>query len=367
MPLRFLLSGLLAALLLAGCQQPPAPAQEASPRPVRSLVVQAQSVAPALSLPATVKPRVESRYGFRIGGKVAQRLVSVGDPVRPGQVLARLDPQDLAPAIAAARAQLDAARTERDLARLDLARLHDLRQRNFVSQAQLDRQQAAADAAEARRRSAEAQLAQATNQSAFQTLSADVAGVVTGIDAEAGQVVAIGQPVVRVARSGDYELEAAVPEGDLALARAAHAWRAVIPALGPTGHRVTLRELSPVSDPASRTFAIRLALPPGIPGVALGMTATVQATGAAAPAFELPLTALHSLDGRPQVWRVQADGTVQPVPVVTAGYLDDVVRIAEGISAGDRIVTAGAGLLVAGQKVRVEQAPAAGPGGEGKR
>lgn len=361
MRMHLLWSGVLPAILLAGCQKP-APVAQEPVRPVRSIVVQAQASPVELTLPAAVRPRVESRYGFRVGGKIAQRMVSVGDAVAPGQVLARLDPQDLAPAVAAARSQLDAARTEFALARVELDRLRDLRQRSFVSQAQVDRQQAAADAADARRRSAEAQLAQAGNSAAFQTLRADVAGVVTAIDAEAGQVVAAGQSVVRVARSGEYELEVAVAESDLALARATRTWQAVIPALGPQPRSAVVREISPASDPASRTFAMRLALQGDTAGIGLGMTAVVRVARDTAPGFELPLSALYSQDGRPHVWRVAADGTVQPVPVVTTGYLDDAVRIAEGVSAGDRIVTAGANLLVAGQKVRVLDPAAAGGG-----
>lgn len=352
MRLRFLMWALLPAILLTGCERPAATRPEPV-RPVRSITVEAQRSILALSLPAEVRPRVETRYGFRVGGKIAARLVSVGDPVKPGQVLARLDPQDLAPAIAAARAQLDAANTELALSRLDLDRLRELRQSEYVSQAQVDRQKAAVDAAEARRRNAEAQLAQANTSAAFQALRADAAGVVTAIDAEAGQVVAAGQSVVRVARIGEVELQVDVPERDLALARGARTWQAVIPALGPQARPAVLRELSPVSDPGSRTFAMRLSLLGDTRDVALGMSAVVQATHETEPAFVVPLSSLHSLDGRPHVWRIDADDTVRAVPVTTAGFVDDAVRVAEGLAEGDRVVTAGAGLLVPGQKVRV--------------
>lgn len=357
-----LLPGLLALLLLAGCEEP-VPSAAEPPRPVRSVIVAPQSSGTVLTLPASVRPRVETRYGFRIAGKIASRSVSVGDTVKAGQQLARLDPQDLAPVIAAARAQLDAANTDLRLSRIELERVRSLRERDYVSQAQVDRQQAATDAADARRRNAEAQLAQAVNNAGFQTLRADAAGVVTAIDAEAGQVVAAGQSVVRVARGGEYELEADVPEGELALARATRSWQATVPALGGGVRTAVLRELSPVSDPASRTFAMRLALQGDTTGIGLGMTAVVRAMRDAAPAIVLPLSALYSQDGQPHVWRVEADATVRLVPVVTAGFLDDSVRIADGLSAGDRIVTAGANLLVAGQKVRVLSAE---PGGSAR-
>lgn len=362
MRVHLLLAGLLPAILLTACQKPAATVQPPL-RPVRSITVEAQPSTLALTLPGAVRARVETRYGFRVGGKIAARTVSVGDAVKPGQVLARLDPQDLAPAIAVARSQLDAARIESGLSRTELDRLRELQQRNYVSQAQLDRQQTAHDAAEARRRSAEAQLAQASNNVAFQTLRADAAGVVTAIDAEAGQVVGAGQSVVRVARSGGYEIEVDVPEGELAIARATRSWQVVIPALGPQARTAVLRELSPVSDPAARTFAMRLALQGDTAGIGLGMTAVVEAARDHAVGFVLPLSALYSQDGRSQVWRIGADDTVQPVVVVIGSYLDDAVRIVEGLSAGDRVVTAGANLLVAGQKVRVL---APGVGGSGQ-
>lgn len=362
MNVRSLLSGFVlpVVIALAGCREPVNARHEPPPRPVRSMTVTAQPSSLALALPATVRPRIETRYGFRVGGKIAVRAVSVGDAVVAGQVLARLDPQDVAPVIAAARSQLDAAQTELDLAQLELERLRELRRRNYVSQAQVDRQQAATDAAQARRRNAQAQLTQASNNEAFQALRADAAGVVTAIDAEAGQVVAAGQSVVRVARSGEYELELDVPERDLARARATPRWQVVIPALGGQPRSAVLREVSPVSDPASRTFRMRLTLQGDPAGVALGMSAVVTASHETEAAFELPLSALYSRDGQPHVWRIEADDTVRPVPVVTGGFLDDAVRVTGGLSQGDRIVTAGANLLTAGQKVRVLTAQGGG-------
>src|SRR5690606_29984805 len=199
------------------------------------------------------------------------------------------------------------------------------------------------------------------NELAFQALRADVAGVVTAIDAEAGQVVAAAQPVVRVARAGELELLAYVPERELARARAASAWSVTIPALDIAGHEATLRELSPLADPASRTYAMRLRLrdAAAADGIALGMSAVVQARHDAEPAFELPLSALYSRDGTPHVWRVDADDRVELVEVRTGGLLDDGVRIVAGIVSGDRIVTAGASLLVVGQRVRPLETPVA--------
>ena len=185
-------------------------------------------------------------------------------------------------------------------------------------------------------------------------LKADAAGVVTAVEAEVGQVVSAGQAVIRVAQTGEREILVNLPESALRLARDAREWAVVVPALGYRTLPARLRELAPISDPASRTYAARLTLSGETEGVALGMTAVVQVLRAAEPAFVLPLSALQSTDGRARVWKLDAAGTtVSPVEVKTAGLLDDAVRIVGGLQPGDRIVTAGANLLRAGQSVRV--------------
>jgi multidrug efflux system membrane fusion protein len=352
----------LVAALAAGCGQKEAAIKVEAPRPVRTMVVQPQAAAVALQLPGEVRPRIEARLGFRVGGKLSQRSVSVGERVVPGQVLARLDPIDLAPALLAQQAQVVAARTDRDLARVELERLRSLKAQNYISQASLDRQQAGFDAAAARLGAAEAQQQQARNAIDFQVLKADAAGVVTAVEAEVGQVVSAGQAVIRVAQTGEREILVNVPESALRLARDAREWAVVIPALGDRTLPARLRELAPISDPASRTYAARLTLVGEAEGVALGMTAVVQVLRAAESSFVLPLSALQSTDGQPRVWKLDATGTrVSPVEVKTAGLLDDAVRIVGGLQPGDRIVTAGANLLRAGQPVRVLDGPAPAP------
>lgn len=347
----------LAAALLAGCADEAAVQKVDAPRPVRTMIVQPQQTAIAIQLPGEVRPRIESRLGFRVGGKLAQRTVSVGDRVVPGQTLARLDPTDLAPALRAQQAQVAAARTDQELAAIELERLRALRARNYLSQAALDRQQASFDAARARLEAAEAQQTQARNAIDFQVLKADAAGVVTAIEAEVGQVVSAGQSVIRVAQTAEREIALNVPESDLKVVRETKDWAVAVNALG---HRVIpgrLRELAPISDPASRTYAARITLHGDLEGVALGMTVVAQALRPAETAFVLPLSALQSTDGVPRVWRVDDTGVVSPVVIRTAGLLDDAVRVVDGLKPGDRIVTAGANLLRPGQLVRVLDGP----------
>ncbi|RPH41815.1 MAG: efflux RND transporter periplasmic adaptor subunit [Burkholderiales bacterium] len=355
-----LTAAVLLSALAAGCGQKDVAPKVEPPRPVRTLVVQPQTTSVAIQLPGEVRPRIESRLGFRVGGKLAQRGVSVGDRVVPGQVLARLDPTDLAPALLAQQAQVVAARTDRDLARVELERLRSLRAQNYISQASLDRQQAGFDAAQARLGAAEAQQQQARNAVDFQVLKADSAGVVTAVEAEVGQVVSAGQAVIRVAQTGEREILVNVPESALKVARETRDWAVVVPALAGRTLPARLREVAPISDPASRTYAARLTLSGDLDGVALGMTAVVQALRPAETSFVLPLSALQSTDGQPRVWKVGADGaTVSPVEVTTGGLLDDAVRIVGGLQPGDRIVTAGANLLRPGQAVRVLESAAA--------
>jgi RND family efflux transporter MFP subunit len=335
-----------------------APAAKQEPlRPVRTHIVQAQELVGALSLPAEIRPRIETRYGFRLGGKVAQRFVSVGDKVAAGQTLARLDSTDLTPQVNAAQSSLDAAQVDARLAGIELNRLKDLRDKNFVSQSAVDRQQAVHDAARARVEAAQASLRQARNGLEFQVLKAESAGIVTAVEAEAGQVVAAGQSIVRVSRIGDIEALVNIPEPALAQARKVPQWQVVIPSLGQRPLEAKVREIAPVADPASRTFAARLTLQGNLADVQWGMTAIASVPGVQTGQFLVPLTALHTRDQQSRVWILdRATQTVREVKVTTAGFVGDSVRISDGLKAGDEVVTAGANLLIEGQKVKLGMA-----------
>jgi membrane fusion protein, multidrug efflux system len=356
----------LVALLpigISGCAKKEIEAKVEPPRPVLIQVLKAAQTVESFSLPAETRARIETRYGFRVGGKLSQRLVGVGDQVTAGQLLAKLDPQDLAPAIAAQQAQLDGAKIELKLALADLQRTKDLRDKNFVSQAQVERQQAVTEGAQAKLLAAQAQLKQALNGADFQVLKADKAGVVVSVEAEVGQVVAAGQAVYRVAQAGERDFYVNVPESQLQLARSTQQWVGTIPAMA--GQQVTavLRELSPIADPASRTYAMKLSVA-GSNQLPLGLSAVVRplapsSTEGDSTGFVVPLSALYSKDGSPKVWLVDAspqakEGTVRLVNVKTNGFTDDGARVASGLKAGDKVVIAGANLLVPGQKVKLQ-------------
>ncbi|MGI4720836.1 MAG: efflux RND transporter periplasmic adaptor subunit [Janthinobacterium lividum] len=358
-PAHLLYATPLLALMLAGCDKP-APRQE-EVRPVRAITLAAGGGAERVEFSGDVRPRYESRLGFRVGGKIVERRVDVGAAVKDGQVLMRLDPQDLRLAETQARATLQAAETERDLAEADYKRHQDLRAQNFVSQAVLDARQAALRAAQAKVEAARAGLRVQGNQAAYANLVSDTDGVVTGIDAEVGQVVAAGTPVVRVARTDEKEVVIGIPEDRVGQLRQATDVKVRLWANRAQAIPGRIREVAPVADPATRTYTVKVAIPPN-PEVRLGMTATVDMAAApaagAASQLRVPLGALVQDKGATAVWVVER-GAVQLRRVRLAGQAGNDILLSGGVQPGQTVVTAGVHLLKPGQKVRILSADVA--------
>jgi RND family efflux transporter MFP subunit len=351
--MRVAILGLAAAALLAACGRQPEQKPEEI-RPVRVLRIGAVKPVQTIEFAGEVRARHETRLAFRVGGKIVERLVDVGARVRPGQPVARLDAADLALAAASAKAQVTSLEAERDLAAADLKRYRELREKNFISQAEFDRRASAHTTAGARLEAVRAQYRQAANQAAYATLAADTAGVITAIEAEAGQVVAAGQTVARLARPGDKEVAFAVPESQREFVERATGFAVSLNAVPGKTWLGRLRELSPAADPVARTYAARVTVLDAGEEVEWGMSArvAVSANGGAAR-IEVPLAALVSKDDRPQVFVVADGGIVQPRPVKTAGIAGERMVIASGLEAGELVVAAGAQLLRPGQRVRV--------------
>lgn len=341
----------LAAAALVACSKPAPPGEDI--RPVRVLALAADTAGERLEFSGDVRPRYESQLGFRVGGKIVERKVDVGATVKRGDLLMRLDPQDLRLAESGARASLRAAETERDLARADYQRHVELRAQNFVSQAVLDTRQSALKAAQANVDAARASLRGQSNQSNYTSLAADADGVVTAIEAEVGQVVQPGTPVVRVARTVEKEVVIGIPEDKVGQLRAAGEVTVRLWANEGVAIPGKIREVSPVADPATRTYTVKVALPENAE-VRLGMTATVElATGAdGAGGLRLPLTALVQHKGGSSVWIVE-NGAVKLVPVQVVGQVRNDVLVTGQVAAGQNVVTAGVNLLRNGQKVRI--------------
>lgn len=331
--------------LLAACsEKAPQEKPEAAVKVVKALKVGAGATPNGVAenrYSGEVRARVESTLGFRVGGKIVARLADAGTRVKIGQPLARLDPADQQ--LAAAQAEANRA-----FAVAELKRTQELKAKNFISQAALDAKQTAAAAA-----AAQAQLAK--NQAAYTTLTADADGVIAAVLAEAGQVVAAGQGVFRLARDGAREVAISIPEGRVVGLKVGAA--ATVEVWAGKTYQGVLRELAPAADAATRTFAARVTIVDADAAVALGMTATVSFAQPQAESVVVPLAAILQQGDRAAVWVIGADGTVSQRPVEVGRYGDAGAVLRSGLSPGETIVAAGAFKLTAGEKVRIASEP----------
>lgn len=339
--------------LVSGCSSEAATSPP--PRPVLVMTVPGGAAAAVgeRSVPGVVVARYATDIGFQVGGRVGQRLVEVGQTVRKGQVLLQLDDSDYALALAARK-------VEAEQASADEQRLKRLVGEGAVSVADTERQRARAEAARA-------QYELAGNQARYATLVAPYDGVVTELRAEAGQVVAAGQPVVSMVRPGEVEIAADIPEALVAELSRRPARAEVWGAEG-ARYRLRLRELSPAASQPLRTYRARFALTDLTPAararLRLGMTAQVLLSagpaGASPAAVTLPATALVKTSAAAAVWVLPANAdhlTLQSVRVLAYG--NDAVT-AEGVAPGTRVVTTGVQKLDARLRVRAVERSGAG-------
>jgi RND family efflux transporter MFP subunit len=334
-------------VFLAACGkhgEPPA----AVARPASTIVVGTAASDSGNVYSGEVHARYETVLGFRIGGKIVERLVDAGAFVRKGQVLARLDAADTG-------LQASAANAQYLLAEEELKRYRELREKGFVSQSALDAKETALKAAAA-------QAGLARNQAAYTSLVSDRDGVVSATFAEVGQVVSAGQPVMRVAQQGEREVTFSVPETRFSMVKVGMPAEIELNATDSnvqstvTGH---VREISPAADPASRTYPVRVSFDAANAKVALGMTARVRLKESAKNSsqknsgFLVPLTAIFQQGDKAAVWIVAADHSVSLRPVEVAAYRDDGALVSSGIIAGERIVSAGVHKLAVGEKIQI--------------
>lgn len=345
-------------VLLTACSKP-----VPQPEPVRSvklLTVQLGTMASQVHYAGEVRARTELRLGFRVPGKLVRRQAEVGRRVKAGDVLAELDAQDFKLATDAARAQLRAAETNRDLAAAELQRSKALRAQNFISGVELDRRQAALDAAQAQVAQARAQLDTQANQSAYSVLVATTSGVVTAVEAEPGQVLGTGAPVVRLAQDGRLDVVFDVPEGSVE--RLPVGSKAEVRQwAGDTVWTGVVREKAALADPVTRTFEVKLALEADA-RLPLGSTVTVVAQALSPRGLEaimVPTSALWHHNGGSAVWVFEpASMKVRAQPVQVAAADGNQVVVAAGLAPGMQVVTAGVHVLSDGQPVTVYQAKA---------
>jgi multidrug efflux system membrane fusion protein len=333
-------------LLIGGCAKPVEKAEDI--RPVRAMTLTNGNSDVIAEYPGEVRPRVESRLGFRVGGKIVARKVDPGAIVKRGQVLMQLDPQDLQLVQAQADAGLKAADSNLALARAELGRYQDLRAKNFVSQAVLDAKETAYKAAQSSRDQAFAAHRTQSNQTGYTTLVSDVDGVVTSVDGEVGQVVAAGSPVVRVAQAGDKEIVIGIPENKVETLRRISDVRVRIWSNPDDVLAGKVRELSPIADAATRTYTAKISIPNAPAEVRLGMTAYVSFADKTPNAMiKVPLSALFQEKAGTAVWVVDG-GTVKLTRVQVFGPSGNDILLASGVAPGQTIVTAGVNMLKPG-------------------
>ncbi|MFM0717926.1 efflux RND transporter periplasmic adaptor subunit [Paraburkholderia strydomiana] len=352
---------LAAALTLAACSKKEAAAP--APRPVVALTVQADGNAmPAASLPGEVQSRYSTPLSFRVGGKIIERRVRLGDAVKSGQIVALLDPADAQKNAASAQAQLEAAQHGLVFAKQQLDRDQAQAKENLIAPAQLEQTTNAYASALAQRDQTAQQAALAKNQLQYTTLVAAHAGVITAEQADTGQNVSAGQAVYNLAWSGDIDVLCDVPESALAGFAVGQSANVTLAALPGRKFTARVRELSPAADSQSRTWRARLTLDNPGPDVRLGMTADVapqassQANGAARQTgfFTLPVTALFHEGREPAVWVVRsADNALELRRVTVTRYTERTVVIGQGLKDGERVVLQGVHTVTAGEKVRV--------------
>ena len=345
----------LAALVttLVACSKAEAPQEPL--RSVKLITVAGSDLNLGGEYAAEVRARVESRLGFRVGGKLVQRPTEPGQRVAAGQLLALVDAQDFQLAAQAAQAQVSAAQSQRDLAAAEFKRFEALKAQNFISGAELERREASLKAADAALNQAKAQAQAQGNQTGYARLTASHAGVITAVEAEVGQVVSAGQPVVRLAHDGPRDAVFAVSESAIMAIRVGQSMQATVLSTGQTVQG-KVREMAASADPVTRTYAVKLALAPGV-ALPLGATLNVRApglSGSAVSAIKLPTSALRQEGQGTAVWVLDEASMTVNSQTVQLGMVDgNEVVVSSGLKPGQRVVSAGVHVLSPGQKVTV--------------
>jgi len=357
---------LIAAMSLCACErQVESPHEEI--RPVQTLMAGRASGTAGASYSGSIVARYESQLAFRAPGKVIARLVEVGSAVKRGQALMRLSPEQEVLNLSASEADVDAAQTRLAQARIDLQRTGQLLAKQFASQAEMDQQRLLVEQYEAQWRAAHARRNSAANQQGYTVLTADRDGVVTAILAEAGQVVAAGQPVMALAADGEREVSISVPESRVEELRSATTLEISLWAHPGKTWQGTLRELAPATDSVTRTYAARVSIrQPDAGLMRMGMTASVGLRNVeGATSIRLPLTAIVDQNGGRYVWVVDANTSKVRQQAVELGSAEnDSVAVVSGLNGGEMVVTAGVHRLLADQRVNLSSVKASTEAGK---
>jgi RND family efflux transporter MFP subunit len=361
---RYRISLLMGALVVIVCvavfgRDRKLPVESASPRLVRSFtVISAQGGVAEYT--GVIHARTESDLGFRVSGKILEKLVKAGDHVKRGQALMRLDPTDLRLAANAAQAAVEAARAQNKFALEDELRKRRLVARKALSVQEYERAKSAADATTAQLNSAVAYSMQMKNQAVYAVLRADADGVIMEIPADVGQVVGAGNVVVRLAHDGAREAVVNLPEGNAKIAKST-ATASLYADSGRT-FPATLRELSAMADPLTRTYQARYSLGGVGENAPLGATVTVHLDGENANGpvqqYEIPVGALYDGGTGTSVWVINPDtSSLSRRPVEVAKLGSETALVSKGLRPGERILALGAHLVKEGERVKILPGP----------
>lgn len=359
---------LFSVALLMACKPATHGVSNEMVRPVKTITVGSDSSVPSQRFSAEIRPRIDSQLAFRVSGKITERLVEMGQVVKKGQVLLRLDPVDLELASQAAAAQLASAKANADVADAALKRSQDLARQNFISSGALDQAVGQSKAANAALKAAEANAALGVNATQYGLLKADNDGVVTALMAEVGQIVSAGTPVLRVAVGREKDVVFSVPESQLGAVKRGTNLTVQLWSEPGQMFKATVRDVASIADAQSRSFSVKAQLLDAPVSVPLGATATVSlspsnpktASANQAPSIAIPLSAVIEVQGQPAVWVVEG-GAVKKQSV-TLGALpssNGLIGVTSGLSMGAVVVVAGTHVLTPGQKVKAMQDTAA--------
>jgi membrane fusion protein, multidrug efflux system len=341
-------------IFLAGCSQEKKAENQDEVRPVKTVEVAAAQSTKELNYSGSVKARYDVNLSFRVGGKILERAVNIGEHVKSGDLLAKIDASDYQLGVAKAEADLAAATRQVETYALNKRRAQSLFDQNVVSRSELDQRNLAYDQAVSSRKAAATALEQAKNQLSYTNLYATADGIVTQVESEPGQVVSAGSPVVTIALDGEKEVVIAVPETDIAQFKLGKIVQAHFWARKDLTLNGTVREVAGSANAQSRTFNVRVSLPTN-PDIRLGMTAMIAAQGEEAQAgFDLPLSAVAKVNDQTVVWVVnRSSSKVEMHPVTVGGFSATGLHVLSGVSAGDVVVAAGTHFMTEGMKVAI--------------
>jgi RND family efflux transporter MFP subunit len=347
-----LLAPAFLVLMVAGCNKPEAPATQV--RPVRAITIERSAEGETVSLTGQIRAKDEVSLAFRINGRMMERTVDVGDVVKPGQLIAMLDPKDEQDSLRTAQANLVADKAKLTEARLTFGRKQELVKDGWTPRAQFDTAKQTLDSAQAQVDAAQAQVSSAENRLSYTALFADAAGAVTAKGAEPGEVVQAGQMIVKVAHKGGRDAVFDVPEQLIRTGPRdpiVHLALTNDPSVKAIGR---VRETSPQADATTRTFQVKVGIIDPPAAFTLGSTVTGSIKLAPPPGVEVPPSALTEANGRPAVWVFDPQSqTVSLRNVDVARYDAADVVISQGLETGEIVVTAGVQTLRPGEKVRL--------------